>query len=100
MEEAVNRLARELIDAVASAVSRDPRVEACRQRARASGYDMRVTLDAIVSITDRMPGRATSEAAQPDSDAGPDEPFEISASDRRFLKSLRIAAGETPEEVE
>jgi len=33
MDDAVNRLARELADAIAAAVAEDPRVEACRERA-------------------------------------------------------------------
>ena len=100
MDEAVNRLARDLVDAVAGAVARDPRVEACRQKARAAGYDMRVTLDALVRFASRTPAQAASRQAPPARDPEPRQPFEISASDRRFLRSLRIAADETTEEVE
>ena len=100
MDEAVNRFARELVDAVSSAVARDPRVESCRHRARAAGYDMRVTLEAIVRFASRTPARGSSRPAPPARDARPRHPFEVSASDRRFLRSLRIAADETTEEVE
>ena len=39
--EDVNRFARELADAIAAAVAEHPQVEACRERARAAGYEMR-----------------------------------------------------------
>jgi hypothetical protein len=100
MDEAVNRFARELVDAVASAVARDPRVESCRHKARAAGYEMRFTLEAIVRFASRTPGQGASRLAPPARDPAPRPPFEVSASDRRFLRSLRIAADETAEEVE
>ena len=37
MDDVVNRLARELAEAIGSAVAEDPRVEACREKARAAG---------------------------------------------------------------
>jgi hypothetical protein len=96
MDEPVNRFARELADAIADAVARDPKVEACRQRARASGYEMHVTLEAQVGFLSR------SQAAGPSRPAPPPKvrPFEISDSDRRFLRSLRIAVDETTRQVE
>ena len=100
MDEAVNRYARELVDAVAGAVARDPRVDSCRQRARAAGYDMRVTLDVLVRVASRAPAAGASRPVPPAREAAPGQPFEVSASDRRFLRSLRIAADETAEEVE
>jgi hypothetical protein len=44
MDDVVNRLARELSDAIAAAVAEDPRIEACRERARAAGFEMKVSL--------------------------------------------------------
>ena len=96
MEEPVNRFARELADAIADAVARDPKVEACRERARASGYEMHVTLEAQVGFLNR--GQA-AEASRPVR-LPKHRSFEISDSDRRFLRSLRIAADETTRKVE
>jgi len=113
MDDVVNRIAKELSDAIAAAVGDDARVEACREKARAAGYEMRVSLEAVIGFVSRtQPGalaRATVTApAQPQkATAVPVQQqqqrrqFEISANDRRFLRSLRIAADETQEkEVE
>jgi hypothetical protein len=104
----VNRFARELADAIAAAVSDHPKVDACRERARAAGYEMRVTLEAVVGFVSRdkekdnkekdkeklalAPGKAPARLT-------PAQAFEITTNDRRFLRSLRIAADETTEEV-
>jgi len=103
MDDVVNRLARELSDAIAAAVSEDPRVEACRERARAAGFELRVSLEAIIGFVNRTtPGALAKVPAQQKTGRSTDrKPFEISANDRRFLRSLRIAADETQEkEVE
>jgi hypothetical protein len=100
MDEAVTRYARELVDAIASAAARDAAVAACRQRARAAGYEMHVTLDAIVAFASRTPGARPLPRGPSPGEALARRPFEVSASDRRFLRSLRIAADEATEEVE
>ena len=41
MDDVVNRLARELADAIAASVADDPQVEACREKARAAGFEMK-----------------------------------------------------------
>ena len=94
MDETMSRLARELANAVAAAVAADPQVEACRERARAAGYELQVSLEAVVGFASR---RASAEAAPTTS--VPRQAFEISQKDRRFLKSLRIAP-DGPVEVE
>jgi hypothetical protein len=101
MDDDVNRTARELSDAIAAAVAEDPRVEACRERARAAGYEMKVTLEAVIGFVNRSaPGTLAKVAAAPKAKVEPRQ-FEMSANDRRFLRSLRIAAEETQEnEVE
>lgn len=105
MDDVVNRFAKELADAIAAAVAENPEVEACRERARAAGYEMKVTLEAVVGFVTRGPERdkekdkekekgtalaprvsATSRALVPRKTA------EMTANDRRFLRSLRIAA--------
>src|SRR6185312_13434923 len=100
MDDVVNRMARELSDAIASAVAEDARVEACRERARAAGFEMKLSLEAVIGFVNRTQPRA----AAPQQKAlahHQRRTFEISANDRRFLRSLRIAADETQEkEVE
>jgi hypothetical protein len=96
MDSVMKQLARELTEAVSAAVSKDARVEACREKARAAGYDMRVSLEAVVSFTSRdaESGSKSSGARKSSNKFG----LDMSANDRRFLKSLRIAADETTEE--
>ncbi len=96
MDELTKRFARELAEAIAAAAATDPRVEACRARARAAGYEMKVSLDAVVGFINRPAGEQATAAQAAAMRAAT---FEISASDRRFLRSLRIAADETKEEV-
>jgi hypothetical protein len=96
MNDAVNRLAREMAEAIAAAVAADVRIAACREQARAEGYELQVSLEAVIGFARRPqtgPGRAAAPAPRR-------RPFEISAHDRRFLKSLRILPDETTEEVE
>jgi hypothetical protein len=110
MDDVVNRMAKELSDAIAAAVGEDARVEACREKARAAGFEMRVSLEAVIGFVNRtqtaaLARTAVTAPAQPKSAVVPVQPqrrqFEISANDRRFLRSLRIAADETQEkEVE
>jgi hypothetical protein len=106
MDDVVNRMAKELSDAIAAAVAEDARVEACRERARAAGFEMRVSLEAVIGFVNRtQPGAlARAAAAVPQQKALPAaqrRQFEISANDKRFLRSLRIASDETQEkEVE
>lgn len=92
MDDPMNRLAREMADAIAAAVATDAQVEACRQRARAEGYELQVSIEANIGFSPRDP-----EAAHPATDPG--APLEMTANDRRFLRSLRIAPDETAEEV-
>jgi hypothetical protein len=93
----VNRFARELADAIAAAVAQNAQVEACRERARAAGYDMRVTLEAVVGFASREKSGALAKVATPARLVPVQRTFDITANDRRFLRSLRIAADETTE---
>ena len=99
MDDVVNRFARELADSIAAAVSESAEVEACRERARAAGYEMKVNLEAIVGFVNRGPaqgdGSDSSSKGVPTSKAlVPRKPFDMTVNDRRFLRSLRIAAEE------
>ena len=76
MDEVVNRFARELADAIAASVAEDPRVEACRTRAREAGYDMRVTLEAVVGFMNRMKAGAQTKVATPARPVPPRRPAE------------------------
>jgi hypothetical protein len=103
MDDVVNRMARELSDAIAAAVAEDPRVEACRERARAAGFEMKLSLEAVIGFANRTtPGAlARIGPVQKSARSAERRSFEISANDKRFLRSLRIAADETQEkEVE
>jgi hypothetical protein len=121
MDDVVNRLARELADAIAAAVAENPQVEACREKARAAGFEMKVTLEAVVGFVSRSQSTAMTKvtapvragrsansgnsgaaqsAANSGSDVQPRRNFDVTANDRRFLRSLRIAADETTEPVE
>ena len=95
MDDVVNRLARELADTIAAAVAADPRVEACREKARAAGYEMRVSLEAVVGFASRTPPGGLAKPKTPR--VRPVRVPEMNANDRRFLRSLRIAADEPTE---
>ena len=100
MDDVVNRFARELADAIAAAVAENPQVEACRERARAAGFEMKVTLEAVVGFVNRSQSTAMTKVAAPARVLQPRRSLEVTANDRRFLRSLRIAADETAEPVE
>ena len=105
MDDVVNRLARELSDAIAAAVAEDARVEACRERARAEGFELRLSMEAVIGFVNRQQPGALAKISPVTAQKAPARVerrnFEISANDKRFLRSLRIAADETQEkEVE
>ena len=97
MDDVVNRFARELADAIAAAVAENPEVEACRERARTAGYEMKVTLEAVVGFVTRGQEKekgaaVAAKVAAPARALVPRKAAEMTANDRRFLRSLRIAA--------
>jgi hypothetical protein len=101
MDALVKQLVRELSDAIAAAVGEDARVEACREKARAAGLDFRVSLDAVIQVVNRSGTAAGHKGHGANGKkAGAKSAFEMSANDRRFLKSLRISADEPTEKVE
>lgn len=100
MDDVVNRFARELADAIAGAVAENPQVEACREKARAAGFEMKLTLEAVVGFVNRSQTGAVTKVTTPARVVSPRRTLEITANDRRFLRSLRIAADETTEPVE
>lgn len=97
MDTLVNQLARQLADAIAAAVADDARVEACREKARAAGFEMKVSLEAVIGFGSRASNTNVKSSSKKVSRQSP----EMTANDRRFLKSLRIAADEAaPRAVE
>lgn len=100
MDDVVNRLARELADAIAAAVADDPQVEACREKARAAGFEMRVTLEAVVGFVNRANNstNALAKVTTPAKVVAARRALDMTANDRRFLRSLRIAADEAKQE--
>ena len=99
MDDVVNRFARELADAIAAAVAENAEVEACRERARTAGYEMKVTLEAVVGFVTRGPEKekgatVAAKVAAATRALVPRKPAELTANDRRFLRSLRISAEE------
>ena len=104
MDDVVNRFARELADAIATAVAENPQVEACREKARAAGYEMKLTLEAVVGFATRSQQQSQTHTlariTAPARVVPPRRTLEVTANDRRFLRSLRIAADETTEPVE
>jgi hypothetical protein len=99
MDDVVNRFAHELADAIAAAVAENSQVEACREKARAAGFEMKVTLEAVVGFVNRSQP-AAAKTSVPARVTPPRRTLEVTANDRRFLRSLRIAADETAEPVE
>lgn len=100
MDADVNRLAKELADAIAAAVSESPKVEACREKARSAGFEMRVTLEAVVGFMNRADDGAVTKITTPARLLPASRPPGLTANDRRFLRSLRIATDEAKEPVE
>jgi hypothetical protein len=99
MDDVVNRFARELADSIAAAVAESAEVEACRERARAAGYEMKVNLEAVVGFVNRgqpqtVGADATAKGVPVSKALVPRKPFDMTVNDRRFLRSLRIAAEE------
>lgn len=105
MDDVVNRLAHELGVAMAEAIAGDPEVEAMREKARAAGFEMKVTLEAVVGFVNRTspkpkqsPVMAMVKVAEtPSEPVAPEKKrLDMTANDRRFLRSLRIASDEQP----
>jgi len=99
MDDVVNRFARELADSIAAAVSESAEVEACRERARAAGYEMKVNLEAVVGFVNRSqptdgPAVSAARVGTVTRAIAPRKPYDMTVNDRRFLRSLRIAAEE------
>jgi hypothetical protein len=97
MDDVLNRFAKELADAIGAAAAASPEVEACQARVREAGFDMRITLEAIVDFVNRhRAGASSGITAPPTVKPHPD----LNESDLRFLRSLRIAADEVTQPLD
>jgi len=93
MNDVVNRLARELAEAIGAAVAQDPQVEACRERARAAGYEMRVSLETEIGFGNREASSGDPDGTVSSGAVETEDLLEgMTPNDRRFLRALRIAA--------
>jgi len=93
MDDWSKRLAKEMTEAIGRAVESDFRVQAIRRRAREAGLEVSVTLDATIRFGTR--GDQIQTEHPPHAGASmtcPPSAIDLSESDRRFLRSLRIAA--------
>ena len=97
MDDVVNRVAKELADAIAATVAENSQVEACRAKAREAGFDMKVTLEAVVGFVNRNNGAAVTKITTPARLLPARRAFELTSNDKRFLRSLRIGADEAKE---
>jgi hypothetical protein len=61
---------------------------------------MRVTLEAVVGFVNRTNGGPVTKITTPARLLPARRPFDLTANDRRFLRSLRIAVDEAKEAVE
>jgi len=95
VDEAVNRFARELIDAITVAIGRDPKVLACQRRAREAGVELKLAFEAKAVSCEG--GEVATGALVGRRPGTTPRVYEITAADRRFLRSLRIAADEAEE---
>lgn len=75
-DESIDRIGQELMAAIEAAVAADPRVQACLQQARLAGLGFRIALN-----------RAAAQEVGIRAPTG----YSVTESDRRFLRSLRIA---------
>ena len=81
-------------------IAKDIKFAAANEKARAAGFEMKVTLEAVVGFVSRSQTGALTKVAAPARVVQPKRALEVTANDRRFLRSLRIAADETTEPVE
>src|SRR5690349_16159787 len=61
----INRRKEEMVQAIAAAVAADPNVEACREKARAAGIELQISLDAELRFASRSKSTALVKAKRP-----------------------------------
>ena len=96
MDDVPSKLSRELASAIATAIANDAKVEACREKSRAAGFEMRISIEAVIGFVNRLKSQALMKVGAPVQETTPESSMEMNANDRRFLRSLRIAVDDTP----
>jgi hypothetical protein len=99
MDDVVNQLAKELADAIGAAVADNAKIEACRAKARDAGFDLRVSVEAVVGFVNRTSGAAVTRVTTPARLLPGKREYELTSNDRRFLRSLRISCDESKKET-
>ena len=89
MDALMNQLAKELSEAIAAAVTEDSRVEACREKARAAGMELRLSLEAVIGFVNRTGGPAMQKPVTVKKLTG--RHHDMTANDRRFLSRFGLA---------
>lgn len=95
MDDVLNQLAHELGAIMAKAIEKDPDVSACEEKIRKAGFDPVVQLAFEIGFRPKIAINHVGTMAlvcQPTKSPG------ISSNDKRFLRSLRIAFEEEPQE--
>ena len=87
-------------DSIATAIANDAKVEACREKSRAAGFEMRISIEAVIGFVNRLKPQALAKVGAPAQKTTPEYSMEMNANDRRFLRSLRIAVDDTPTDLD
>ncbi len=99
MDDVVNRLAREIVEAITATVAADPRVEACREKGRAAGYEMQVSLEAVIGFASRQGIRTASENTASENTASENTASENTASENTASENTASENTATDEQV-
>ncbi len=104
MEDKCNAIAKEFADTIAAVLADDPRIAALRAKARQEGFGIHLQIEANIGFKNCVPPRPPQQAmaiyVPPTVAAKPGVEVEFGSNDRRFLRSLRIAADVADKEVE
>lgn len=93
-EDKLKRLVQSLEKSIEQAISSSPQVEECLTRIREEGYELSLVLQATLAFAPR----GELDQAQVEEIAGigrePEQNFQMSTLDKKFLRSLKIAVDE------
>ncbi len=90
------QLAADIARAITAAASGDPHVEASRARARSAGFEIQGSLEELVASAIRL-ARADAMTRTESASATPHAALELTRSDIRLLRTLRIAVDQATE---
>jgi hypothetical protein len=93
-EDKLKRLVQSLEKSIEQAISSSPQVEECLARIREEGYELSLVLQATLAFAPR----GELDQSQVEEIAGigrePEQNFQMSTLDKKFLRSLKIAVDE------